>query len=260
MEDFDAKIENLDLKLFETIHSQTSDNDRQSLLACQKAVRALVPGYIFLEIGSYVGGSLQPYVLDESCRKIYSLDKRPEVAADERGDVIYRNNTTEFMLENLKKLSGANTEKIQCIDGDVSEIDKGKIEEKPHLCFIDGEHTDDAAWRDFQFCFDVLDENGAILFHDAPIIYHALSRIIQHLKDEKIKFRAYNLPNTVFVIEFGDFPLHQSASINEMLLNNHVGYLNSLHFNDGYRNFANRRLFRFVRALKAKITKSNVTK
>jgi Methyltransferase domain len=261
MENFDSLLENLDLELFRQIHSQTSDNDKRSLLACQKAVGEILPDYIYLEIGSYVGGSLQPYILDEKCGKIISIDKRPESAPDERGvDMIYLNNTTEAMLENLKKLSVDGIKKIQTIDGDVSEIDPKIITEKPQICFIDGEHTDEATFKDFRFCIDVMAENGAILFHDAAIIYNALSRIINYLKEKDVKFRAYNLPDNVFVVELGDFPLCKSASISEMLFNNYVGYLNSLNFNDQYRRFANKKLFRFVRNIKVKFTGSNITK
>ncbi len=84
-----------------------------------------------------------------------------------------------------------------------------------------------------------------------------LSRIY---KSKGIKFRAYNLPSVMFVIEIGDFPIYKSAAISEMLSNNYVGYLEALKFSDQYRQFANRPLFRFARNLKAKITGSNITK
>ena len=260
MENFEALLENLDLRLFEKIHSQTTPNDKKSLLACQKAVREILPQYTFLEIGSYLGGSLQPFVLDERCRKIISIDKRPKAAPDERGyEQIYLNNTTQYMLENLRQLSPVGIEKIQCLDGDVSEINPDQIQEKPQLCFIDGEHTDEATWRDFEFCLKVMTADGAIIFHDAMIVYQALSRIVDYLKEKGIKVRAYNIPDVVFVVEIGDFPIHKSSSISEMLVDNHVGYLRALNFTDQYRRFANRPVFRFVRNLKLKFTKANIT-
>lgn len=261
MENFESLLENLDLKLFKQIHSQTSDNDKRSLLACQKAAGELLPEFIYLEIGSYVGGSLQPYIFDQKCRKIISIDKRPKAAPDERGmEMIYLNNTTAAMLENLKKLSADGVRKIQTIDGDVSEIDASLVTEKPQLCFIDGEHTDEATFRDFRFCLDVMASDGAILFHDAPIIYNALSKVVDYLREKGVKFRAYNLPDFVFVVEIGDFPIGQSPSIAEMLFNNYVGYLNSLNYTDQYRRFANRKVFRLMRNLRAKLTGANVTK
>lgn len=261
MTDFEKKLDSLDIKLFAKIHSQTSDDDKRSILACQKAVRELVGEYTFLEIGSYRGGSLQPFVMDEKCRKIISIDKRPKVSPDERGiDVVYLDNTTEKMLENLREVFPGGVSKIRTIDGDVSEIDPKEITEQPELCFIDGEHTDEATYRDFRFCRAVMADSGAVLFHDTMIIYNAVSRIIEELKRDNVKFRAYNLPSVMFVIEIGDFPLYRSAAISEMLANNYVGYLEALRFTDQYRQFANRPLFRLARNLKAKITGSNITK
>lgn len=261
MENFSESLNNLDLKLFEKIHSQTSANDKRSLLACLKAVREFCSDFVYLEIGSYLGGSLQPFVLDERCRKIISIDKRPKNSPDERGyEQIYLDNTTAVMLANLKEVSTDGIDKIECIDADVSEIDHSQINDKPQLCFIDGEHTDEATWRDFQFCFETMTDDGAIIFHDAMIIYRTLSRIVKYLNEKGVKVRAYNLPDVVFVIEIGDFPLHRSSLINEMLMDNHIGYLSALNFTDQYRSFTNKPLFRFVRNLKMKFTGANVTK
>jgi len=261
MIEFENLLSELDLKLFENIHSQTSPNDKRSLLAVQQATREIVPGFTYLEIGSYQGGSLQPYTLDDKCRKVFSIDLRPTVSEDDRGYAqIYENNTTANMLANLGQMPDANTAKIECIDGDVKDIDPGRITERPQLCFIDGEHTDAATWRDYEFCRKVMADDGAIIFHDAMIIYPCLARIVAELQEKGIKFRAYNLPDVVFVVEFGDFPIHRSPAIAEMLSNNYVGYLASLNFTDQYRRFANRPLFRFVRDFKLKFTKANVTK
>jgi hypothetical protein len=262
METFEKRLETLDVKLFEKIHSQTSDSDKRSILACQKGIGELIPaGFTFLEIGSYQGGSLQPFLMNERCKKIISIDKRPKVSPDERGtDVIYLDNTTDKMLERLKEIYPQGVSKIECIDADVSEINADNFAEKPELCFIDGEHTDEATWRDFQFCYKVMAKNGVVLFHDAMIIYNAIFRVIEFLKENNVKFRAYNLPSVMFVIEIGDFPLHKSEIISEMLSNNYVGYLEALRFSDQYRRFANRPLFSFIRNFKAKLTGSNITK
>jgi len=259
MDNFDALIDELDLRLFEKINSQTTADDKRSLLACQKAVRDLIPDYAYLEIGSYQGGSLQPYLLDDRCRKIYSIDRRSKAHADARGiDFVYTNNLEGVMLEKLEAAHGARVSKIQCFDGDASEFDPGQIAARPQLCFIDGEHTDEATWRDFQFCMKVVRENGALDFHDAMIVYNALCRVIEFLQDGGIPFRAYNLPDVVFVVEIGDFPLHRSESISSMLVDNYVGYLSSLRFNDQYRRFANRPVFKLIRGIKAKFTRENV--
>lgn len=258
---FEELLSDLNLKLFEQINSQTTENDKRSLLACQLAARNLLGKFTYLEIGSYLGGSIQPFLLDDRCERIVSIDKRPPWQADARGiDYVYQNNSTERMLENLKKLAPEKIGKITTIDGDASEIAPEKIGEKLDMCFIDGEHTDKAVFSDFAFCYKVLKSDGAILFHDAATVYNGLSHIIQFLEKEKVQFKAYNLPDIMFVIEFGDFPLHREPAIAEMLVNNHAGYLASLKLNDNYRQFANKPMIRKVRQVRAWLSGANVSK
>src|SRR5262245_61527637 len=191
MSSFGGLIDGLDLRLFEKIESQTSDQDKRSLLACQHAARELVPQYVYLEIGSHLGGSIQPHLLDDRCRKIYSIDKRPPKLPDDRGpDLFYENNRTAVMLENLAMVSMDGLSKLECFDGEVGDITTGMIGEKPDLCFIDGEHTDRAVRRDFDFCLEVIGTRGGIIFHDAEIIYNALFRILEFLNAEGRAFRA----------------------------------------------------------------------
>jgi len=253
MNNFEELIQKLDLKLFEKIESQSSDDDKQSLLACQLAVRELKPDYKYLEIGSYLGGSIQPHLFDEKCAKIYSIDKRPLHQPDERGvDYTYLNNSTERMMELLREVAPKKIGKITTINGDTRQINSSKVEDKISLCFIDGEHTDEAVFSDFRFCLNVLAENGAIVFHDASITYNGIANSIKHLQENSIKFRAYSLPDIIFVIETGDFPLHQNKAILERLTNNYQSYLSSLQSNDYYRQFANKKPFRLYRKLMTK--------
>lgn len=261
MRNFEEHLANLDLKLFEKINSQSTEHDKKSLLACQFAVRRLKPDYNYLEIGSYLGGSIQPHLLDELCRKIYSIDKRPEQQPDERGiDYVYQNNSTERMLEQLRQVDADKIKKVVTIDGDTREIDASRVEDKIDLCFIDGEHTDAAVFSDFKFCLSVLSRNGAIVFHDAQITYNGIADCIGYLKSEKINFRAYNLPSIVFVLEINDFPLHQNPKVLDLLTNNYNGYLESLQYNDDFRKFANRFPFGFLRKWYVSARKQNVCK
>ena len=259
MTDFETAISDLDRRLFEKIPSQSTDHDKQSMMACQLAVRELAGEYNYLEIGSYIGGSIQPHLLDPKCRHIYSIDKRPHSQPDARGfDFIYENNSTERMMERLAEGS-ENREKITTIDGDSKTIDAAQIGEKIQLCFIDGEHTDDAVLSDFKFCQQVLDTNAAIVFHDAQITYNGIAECIAHLEDNNITFRAYVLPHVVFVIEVGDFPLHKNAAIAERLLDNYQSYLFALQNNDHYRRFATRFPFGMLRRLMLKVRGGNVS-
>ena len=258
---FDLLIQDLDLSLFERIPSQTTDWDKRSLLACQLAVRTMLGDYTYLEIGSYIGGSLQPYLVDDRCTRIFSIDKRPAVQADERGiDYAYENNSTQRMLDNLKQVHAPGLSKITCIDDDGSNIDPQLISPKPQICFIDGEHTDEACFRDFLFCLSVLENDGLLVFHDAPVVYNGLSQIIAYLDEKKIRYHAYNLPETVFVVEINDFAIHEQPFIYRMLIDNHQGYLMSLRYNDHYRKFANKPFFKMLRNLKVRATGSNISK
>jgi len=256
MTDFDHALSNLDLSLFAAIESQSTDNDRRSLLACQLAMRAIRGDYVYLEIGSHLGGSLQPYVRDPRCRRIFSIDKRPQSQPDERGvDFAYEGNSTDRMLDGLRRVSPQGLDKLTCIDADASAVTPDRIDPRPDLCFIDGEHTDHAAASDFDFCRRVVTADGAIVFHDASIIYRALARIVRQLEEQRAPFTAYHLADSVFVIELGDCPLHATPAIARMLVNNHVGYLASLEANDHYRTFATQPLFQALRSVKRAVTR-----
>src|ERR1700755_1485638 len=124
MSDLEQAIGDLDLKLFAKIESQSTDNDKRSLLACQLATRELAPGYNYLEIGSYLGGSIQPHLLDEKCARIFSIDMRPEKQPDERGaNYTYLNNSTARMMEKLRDVDADGLAKITTIDGDTRSLD-----------------------------------------------------------------------------------------------------------------------------------------
>jgi hypothetical protein len=60
-----SRIENLDIRLFSAIESQTSNSDRKALLLLQRCIRNR-GDYTYLEVGSYKGGTLQPFYADLS--------------------------------------------------------------------------------------------------------------------------------------------------------------------------------------------------
>lgn len=259
MNGFADRLAALDISLFDKIPGQTTDNDRRSLLSLQLAVRTLRPGYSYLEIGSYLGGSIQPHLLDHECSRIVSVDKRPLVQPDARGyDWVYQNNSTARMLELLKEVS-PDISKIETFDGDTSEIKPEQVGEKVDVCFIDGEHTDHAAFRDFRFCLDVLRDNGAIVFHDSQITYNGISEATNFLTENGFGFKAYPLPLTAFAIEIGDFPLHREPAIAAQLVNGHLSYLECLKYNDNYRRFATLFPFGTIRRTLIRMRRSNVS-
>lgn len=259
-DDVERSIAALDLDLFATIPSESSSNDKRSLLACQNAMRNLAPTYRYLEIGSHLGGSIQPHLLDPRCARIFSIDKRPDRMPDNRGLTFkYPNNTTERMLDRLREVDLDQMDKLVCIEGDSRHLDVTRIDEPVDLCFIDGEHTDEAALSDFRFAIDALEDDGVIVFHDAQIVYHGLMAVIDDLKASGRSYRAYNLPDYLLVVEIGRAPLHLDATITEMLRDNHVGYLASLEANDHYRRIANLPLMRMARSIRARLKRTDVS-
>lgn len=260
MSDFEQSINNLDLRLFEKIESQSTDHDKRSLLALQAGVRELRPQYTYLEIGSYLGGSIQPHLLDPRCSRIYSIDNRPPSQPDERGfDWRYENNSAKRMLDLLRSVAPS-TDKIETYDAAASDIDPTTIAQKVDLCFIDGEHTDTAVADDFQFCRAVLANGGAIAFHDSHITYRGVAACIEQLRDDGERFRCFLLPDVIFVIEIGDFPLRRNTIVAERVFDNYHGYLFALNENDHYRRFANRFPFSVLRRLKLRVRGGNVSK
>lgn len=250
---FEARIDALDLTLFDAIESQTGIDDRRSLLAVQRAVRRLSggSGYRYLEIGSHLGGSIAPHLLDPRCTSITSIDKRPLAQPDERGvSFAYEGNSTSRMLDLLAGVGP--TDKISTIDGSAPEIEVATLGDPVQLCFIDGEHTDRAVVADFELCLAALDDaGGAIVFHDAAITYRGISTCLEMVADRAPV--AYVLPEMVFVVELGGFAVHDDAAVADALLHNHRAYLFALQFNDQYREFANRPAFRAARSAAARV-------
>src|SRR5271166_3742236 len=127
------------------IPSQTSDLDKRAILM----VRSLMPpDYKYLEIGSFRGGSLVPFLRDPRCTWVLSVDPRlRQPIADERPGVFNYDYTLESMLAEL----GQHDVPVDKLHNFVGEM-QGVI--TPHrfdLLFIDGEHTDVACFRDFAF-------------------------------------------------------------------------------------------------------------
>jgi hypothetical protein len=97
----------------------------------------------------------------------------------------------------------------------------------------------------------VLAGSGVLAFHDAPVVYNGLFEIVEELGRGGTPFVAYHLPDTVFVIELGDVPVHRSPAVGRLLVQNHTGYLASLRANDHYRRFYNRPVFQVLRGVRA---------
>ena len=236
------QIDRLDVELFQTIAGQTSLDDRRSLLALQSACRQWKQEpYCVLEIGSYEGGSLQGYVADPACERIISIDPRPAIVRDERGSTWdYSQVSAEGMVGRLEAVPGANTRKIRVLTTGVEGLMGADLDGRPDICFVDGEHTDEAVLRDARFCLAATGQHGVIAFHDANIVYRALRAFLDGLEGEGRPFRAYNLPSVVFVVELGSCRLSDVEPLASWRTQNYKGYLDSLLANDPHRELARR--------------------
>jgi hypothetical protein len=198
---FKERIKRLDITLFERIVSQTTDADKKSLLAIQLCARECKEGYVYLEIGSHLGGSIQPHLVDPKCKWIYSIDKRPSSQPDERGPICeYPDNSTERMRALLAGIDPDGVKKIECIDADAKCIARSVISRAPNLCFIDGEHTPAAVVADFDFCLKVCAVGATIVFHDSQIVFRGLRSVISGIKREGRQFSTHALSEVVYVI------------------------------------------------------------
>ncbi|MCX7365553.1 MAG: class I SAM-dependent methyltransferase [Alphaproteobacteria bacterium] len=169
------------------IESQTSDSDKVFLLDMQRLIRDVASTYDYLEIGSFLGGSLAPFLVDPACRSILSIDDRALVLPDERGALFdYAGVTTQSMLDRLH-LAGLATDKIVTHDGSIDTLPAA--DRLYDLAFIDGEHTDQACFRDFLWTLPLMKPDAAIMFHDSSLIYKAIRLIVLYLRKAGRPFR-----------------------------------------------------------------------
>jgi hypothetical protein len=203
--EFEGRLADLDVTLLKTIPSQSSRGCRSALLAVQRAVREAFRLYTYLEIGSHLGGSLQAHYLDPRCRLIYSIDKRPPTQWDDRGEYYdYPDNSTTRMLELLHRAFPEMVPKVVPFDGDAWDCDPELIAKAPQIAFIDGEHTINAAYRDFRFCMKVVDRDwSVILFHDTWIVYNGISLARRYLMEEGLSHEAMMLSGNVYALLLG---------------------------------------------------------
>jgi hypothetical protein len=198
------RIDRLDTALFDGVTSQSNIADRMSWLAIQRAIRCRVERYAYLEIGSYLGGSMQAYLVDPSCALIYSIDRRVPVAEDDRPrEIWYERNTTELMLRNLERLDADQVGKVRTFDAAVVELDPLDFSVQPAVCFIDGEHTRSAVLADFEFCLRVSRPDAVIYFHDAGVVAAGLADVLAGLRARSIAHAAAKLGGSTFAVELG---------------------------------------------------------
>jgi hypothetical protein len=197
------------------IASQTSVADELALLQLRDIMDNQLPSYSYLEIGSFLGGSLTPFLQDPRCHRILSIDERNRQQPDERGvRYDYVGITHQTMIDGLRS-HGFDVAKLETFDGSVSGYrDAG---EKFDLAFIDGEHTDLACFRDFIHSRRLLQDDAIVVFHDSSLVYKALRIIQELLVANGERFRFIKLQNSeiscIFRNSFAQLALEQMFQI-----------------------------------------------
>lgn len=243
----DRRLESLDLDLLSAIPSETTEFDRLSLLALHLACRDVHGTFGWLEIGSHLGGSLQALIRDPSCVRLDSIDPRPPAQDDERGErYAYPDNSTRRMLELLGALPDADLAKLHTHETGTDGLDPAALP-PPALCFIDGEHTDQAATDDAAFCRRVLRDEGVIVFHDVGIVYRAVRHFVEEVRSELSSVQLAFLADSLFAVELGEPRLLHHDALVRMRLEAHWGVLWLLHSNDRFRTALEGRMARFLR-------------
>jgi hypothetical protein len=209
------RIGDLDTSLFGQVESQTTEPDRQSLLALHAAIGDRGP-FDYLEIGSHLGGSLQALVADPRCRSIVSIDTRPLSQPDDRGNAAdYPDNSTDRMLELLASLPGADLAKVKTLEQGTDQLAVASLPTRPAFCFIDAEHTRAAALRDARFCLEATTSDGVIAFHDSNVVMPGIEDFLAGLDRPH---HAFQMPDSVFVVELGPARLRDTSYVQRALV------------------------------------------
>jgi hypothetical protein len=196
------RIRLLDISLFDPILIQAGYWDRVALLGLHASVAESFEDFAYLEIGSYLGGSMQVLMRDPRCRRVLSIDSRTSRAADTRsGTWSYDDNSTDHMLGLLADVSGVDLSKLVTIEATTESLTPRDLPSHPTFCFIDGEHTDEAVLRDAWFCASALNGEGVIAFHDSGLVQSAIRTFIRERWPD-ISF-ALAFAGSVFAIELG---------------------------------------------------------
>lgn len=181
-----------------TIPSQLNSADHE-ILQHMHGLASSLGIYNYLEIGSYLGGSLQYALAASRCTEVVSVDTRltGQINDERQIDYSYTVSTADMLTQlHDHKIK---TDKLTCIDGTVEDVNS-----KFNVIFIDGEHTVRATFWDAINSLDLLKENGLLLFHDAWIVHHAIDCVELLLKHQGREFSSAKFVDSdIYAIAFG---------------------------------------------------------
>lgn len=198
------------------VDTQTTYVDKIAIATVKNILKDNKKEYTYCEIGSFLGGSLAPFLMDDNCVDILSIDERNRRQPDERGAKFdYGGITHQTMIDNLLK-HNLKVDKLRTFDGSINDYNG---DEKFDLIFIDGEHTDYACFRDFIYCVKFLKSPSIVMFHDSNLVYKSLKIIQELLNSNKAEYKFIKVKNSsVSFIFFGEFiKYHSMFEIEENL-------------------------------------------
>ena len=166
------------------IASQTSESDRRFIVAMLDLVKASKQRFSYIEVGSFLGGTLAPFLMDDMCEHVLSADERERQQPDERGARYdYHGITSQTMIDNLKK-HGLSTDKLAIHDGSIETL---QTHRRYDLAFIDAEHTDYAVFRDYLYVMDHMKGDSVVMFHDSSLVSKGIQNILTLTKKNSLK-------------------------------------------------------------------------
>jgi predicted O-methyltransferase YrrM len=183
------------------VPSQLGKKDVETLTSIMEFVDSYGP-YNYLEIGSYLGASLQWHLSNPLCERVVSVDKRStDKILDERQINYAYNVSTQNMIDILKS-NRLPVDKLITIDGTVDDV----VDHQDfNLVFIDAEHTNSAVYYDGIKCVSVMKENSVLMFHDDWIVHKGIERLEEQLTSLSKSFRKFKIAECdITAIVFGD--------------------------------------------------------
>jgi len=148
------------------IPSQLSPGDTKTL----RSVMQMFSDYAYLEIGSYLGGSLHFHLTNPKCLHAWSVDTRQTgQIRDERNIPYAYSATTRHMLD-IFAANNISTARLTTVDGTIADVPNTQVD----LIFVDGEHTNSAVYSDAKQCLRF--NPSVILFHDDWIVFTGIEQ------------------------------------------------------------------------------------
>jgi hypothetical protein len=114
------------------------------------------------------------------------------------------------MVDGLSRVPGADMSKLATFESTTSHMTPADLPQRPDCCFVDGEHTDEAALQDARFSAEALAGEGVIAFHDWGIVRAGIKQFIRERRSDISFALAINRPPQarsgfgVFALELGD--------------------------------------------------------